>query len=730
MVSARGSAAAGGTRLELERRDDVAVLWLDPAGARVNTFTRALVASFGALLTEVEQAADVHGLIVASRAPQHFAAGADVTELATLTTPDQVRAVLKEGNALLDRIEAFPKPIVIAVDGACLGAGLELALACHTRLATDQAATAFALPEVRLGLLPGLGGTQRLPRRIGVSAALPLILKGRKVGARQALELGLVDEVVTAEALMDAAFRAVREGPREHPAPGPRSRPWLKQALERPPLRALLWRQAQRQAQRVRGNHYPALQRIVSVVREGVERGPTAGAAAESAAFAELLFTPEARALLHLFFARAAARKNPWQADARQVRTVAVVGAGLMGAGIAQVSAKAGLEVLLKDRDFDLAARGLEAARHGLGRAVGRGISEEDRDRMVQRLVPVADYAALAGADLTIEAVHEELELKRSVLAAVQAVSGPDHLYASNTSAIPIAKLAAGALRPDAVVGMHYFSPVPKMPLLEVVIAEGTADWARATAVETGLRQGKTVIVVRDSPGFYTTRVLARYTFEALRMLEEGVDVTVIDAAMVAFGFPLGPFALLDDVGLDVAAHIQRVLAPTFEARGFKSGTVLGRLVAAGYGGRKIDRGFYRYRDGKRLRELDRRLYATTRLAARSMVSRSEVQERLALSFVDEAVRCLDEGVLRGPAAGDVGAVFGLGFPPFLGGPFRWADQRGCAEIVASLEAFRQRFGERFAPAAGLLRRAADNERFASAAGPLRRAAEDERFEV
>lgn len=710
------------SELVLRRDGDVAVLLLEPGGRAVNTLDASLLAALAKALDALEADAGVLGIVIGSLAPHHFAAGADVKAFLGLEAPSAVGALLAEGNAFLDRLAASPKPVVAAVDGACLGGGLELALACHALLASDHPLTALGLPEVRLGLLPGLGGTQRLPERVGTFAAVDLLLSGRKVYAREARAKGLVDALVPSEGLLEAAIRfardrAARRGP---PPASPRTPSRMRRAERRPrtlarlatgaldaaPLRSLLFRYLERRVEREGKGHYPAPGHILAAVRAGRVGGHAAGNAVASRAFQELLFTPEARALIHLFFERANARKNPWQADAKPVETLAVVGAGLMGAGITQVSAEAGLGVRLKDRDAALAARGKGAAYRGSSRRIGRGRTAFERDRAYQRVLPVSSYEALADADLTVEAVLEDANLKRSELRAVEAVTPAGHVYASNTSAIPIATLAEVAARPEGVVGMHYFSPVPRMPLLEVVEAAGTATWAKATAVATGLRQGKAVIVVRDAPGFYTTRVLARYTAEALRLLEEGADVTRVDEAMVAFGFPLGPFAVLDDVGLGVATEIQGELGSAFEGRDWGASAVLPRLVAAGYAGRASGKGFYRYRRGARTRELDRRLYVDARLGKRVTVPLAEVRQRLSLSFLDEAVRCLDEGVLRSPSDGDVGAVFGLGFPPFLGGPFWWADQLGSRAIVASLRSLEGRLGPRFAPADGLLERA------------------------
>ncbi len=716
------------SRLELERRGDLAVVWLEPDGASVNTLSTTLLERFAELLEEIEGDPGVRAAVIASRAPRSFLAGADIREFLRFAGPDEVRAVVTQGHALLARLEAARTPVVAAVHGACMGGGLELALACRAVVASDDGTTRFALPEVRLGLLPGLGGTQRLPRRVGLPAALDMALTGRSVYARRARRMGLVDAAVPRESLLADAIRVAqglaagswsRPGPRQAP-------PWSPQRLQRTALaRPLVWRSAQRSVAKASGGHYPAPPRILEAIRAGVERGPAAGFEAEARAFSELLFTAEARALIHLFFAQSAARKNPWRAAAapRPVERLAVIGAGLMGAGIAQVSVQRGFRVLLKDRDLGLAAKGKGSVHRGLSRRVGKGLTPFERDRAVERVTLVDDDAALAGVDLTVEAVLEDVELKRAVLRDIEAatVSGGAEppVYASNTSAIPISTLAEGAAHPEAVVGMHYFSPVPRMPLLEVVVTETTADWATATAVQVGLDQGKTVITVGDGPGFYTTRVLSRYMAEALACLREGADVTLIDGAMRHFGFPMGPFELLDDLGIDVGAKIQVVLHDAFAGRDVPDDDTLQRLVAAGHRGRKVGKGFYRIRGGKRTKEVDRGVYAAAGLGARRAVPEAEVAERLSLAMLDEAVRCLDEGVLRSPVDGDVGAVFGFAYPPFLGGPFFHADAVGAGRLVERLGALEGRYGRRFAAAEGLVRRARSGERFhGDGAGP------------
>lgn len=716
---------AASSGLRVERRGDVALLVVDQPARPVNLLDTALLGALSQAVEELVADPGVIGAVLCSSRPGSFLAGADVSAFLDYASPAEVEAAIRQGNALLDRIEGCGKPLVAAIDGACLGGGTELVMAMRYRLAGTGSGTRIGLPEVQLGLLPGLGGCVRLPERVGLAQAADMILSGRNLFPRQALRAGLVDALVHPEGLLAAAVAAAQglASGKLKPRAVKRSVVWW--ALETRPGRELVLRQARSRAlERTHGN-YPAVDEILRSLTAVARGGRQAGFAESAAGFARLLFTSEARALIHLFFAQTAAKKNPFRGEALPVETVAVLGAGLMGSGIAEVSAAGGLRVLLKDRDPELALKGKASVYRGLSARVGKGRTAFERDQLVERVVPIDDYSKVSGARLTIEAVLEEPSLKRKVLSEVErATAGERHVFASNTSAIRIAEIAEGAVHPEAVIGMHYFSPVPKMPLLEIVVADRTADWATATAFYVGARQGKTTIVVNDGPGFYTTRVLSVYIAEAMRALDEGSDPHALEAAMVGYGFPLGPLALLDDVGIDVGAKIEKVLEPLMSLRGLARSRASAELVAAGYLGRKVGKGFYRYEGSRRAKELDaealriagfrggdrRGAEGATRSGADG--AGAELAQRLALAFVREAVLCLEEGVLRSARDGDVGAVFGLGFPPFRGGPFFLIDREGAASVVARLSALAQRHGERFAPPRSLVELAESGGRF------------------
>lgn len=708
--------------LRVEIDDDVAVVWMDKPDARVNTIGPDTLDAFEEALDAIQNEPAVRAVVFISAKEDSFVAGADLKTLQTFDAPADAEALSRHAHRLLRRVSSMRKPTVAAIHGAALGGGLELTLGCTYRIATEHPKTKMGLPEVQLGLLPGGGGTQYLPRLVGLQQALEMMLTGKNVYPRKARRIGLVDALIHAPGLLQAAKQAARELAAGTRKPE-RERPSLTdRLLESNSLsRRLIYQKAgERTEKETRGN-YPAPPRIIECVRTGMEDGMEQGLHLEAKRFGELAFTPESQALVSLFFAKQGADKNLHADAAREVHLVSVLGAGLMGAGIATVSAQNGHAVLLKDMNLELAAKGRKHVWDVVDRkAKKRILSEFERDQIMTRVRPVDDYEALDEADLVIEAVPENLDLKRQVLAATEAAAPDDCVFASNTSSIPISEIAVGCDRPHNVLGMHYFSPVPQVPLLEIITTEATSDEALATAYAAGLQQGKTVIVVNDSPGFYTTRILALYMNEALLLLEEGADVEQVDRAMVDWGFPMGPFELFDLVGIEVAAKITEVMQHYLDRgdlgdRDMHISTSADTLVQAGLLGQKNDRGFYTYKEGRgrdRMDEVNESVYAFFGGPDRNAVSDAAIQERLGLMMVNEALYCLEEQVLRSATDGDLGAVFGLGFPPFRGGPFRYVDHATPQAVSQRLEQLARTHGARFAPPQLLRRHAAEGTRF------------------
>lgn len=440
-----------------------------------------------------------------------------------------------------------------------------------------------------------------------------------------------------------------------------------------------------------------------------MQEGRDAGLEAEARFFGELVTSPESLALRSVFFAT---RSQPDTSGAHDVVRVGIVGGGLMGAGIATVSSqKAGSLVRVKEVDEDGVARALAYVSEALHSRVQRHrMSEFEAEKAMLAVTGTTNWSGFPAVDLVIEAVFEDLELKKNVLREVEGVVGPDTVIASNTSSLPITSIAAASSHPERVVGMHYFSPVEKMPLLEVIVTDDTADWVEATAVAYGLQQGKTVIVVSDGTGFYTSRILGPYSTEAFRLLSEGATVEDIDGAVEAWGFPVGPLRLADEVGIDVGAKIAVILTDAFGER-MTPPAGMGGLTASGRKGRKNGKGFYTYENGKR-GGVDATVYEDLGVAATGGIDRAEIQERVSLALINEAARCLEEGILHSARDGDIGAVMGIGFPPFRGGPFFWIDQVGAGQVVERLERLADRHGPRFAPAEILVEAAASGRKF------------------
>ncbi len=704
----QNSPAPGALAIE----DGIAWLRLDDPGKKVNTLSTRLFAWFEDQVARLERERPA-GLVIYSGKPDGFVAGADLEELLALSRAADVHAMLRRGHELMERLAALPFPTVAAIHGACLGGGLELALACRRRVATEHPKTKLGLPEVQLGLIPGLGGTQRLPRLIGVPDALDLILTSRQVDARKARRLGLVDDTCHPSDLRTAAERMAREM-REGRGPAKKfKQPLASRAgdfLSRTPLGGpVVWDRARAGVLRKTGGHYPAPLVAIEIVREGAKLPLRRALDLEAGAFAELVLSDTAKSLISIFFARTAveARAAKLARGARTVETVGVLGAGFMGAGIAQVLAQKGLPIVLKDRDLAAAGRGYAFAWQQLREQVKRRrMSEAEAKANLARILPTAEYAPLGRADFVIEAVFEDLEVKRAVLRETEAVAPESLIFASNTSAIPIARLAEASRRPERVVGMHFFSPVARMPLLEVVRHPGTSAETLATAVEIGRRMGKTVIVVGDGPGFFTSRVLGAMLNEAAWMLAEGADIERVDGAMTRWGWPVGPFALLDEVGLDVARHAGEVVHAALGRRA-AAPPIFERMIADRRLGRKSKRGFYLYEEkagkkgkGKSSKRVDPAVYPLLGWHPAPPVADPEIVERCWLQMLNETARCMEEGIITNPADVDLGVIFGFGFPPFRGGLLREADRHGLAWVVERLDFYAEKYGERLRPAA------------------------------
>lgn len=707
-------------RLEVDE-SGVATVWIDDPSASVNTLSRETLDGFSEVLGLLEQASGLLGVVFISGKESSFIVGADLDMLQQFDTAAEVRSISRRAHRLLWRVENLGLPTVAAIEGACLGGGLEMALGCDYRLASTDETTKLALPEVNLGLLPGGGGTQYLPRLVGLQQALRLLLTGKNTYPRTALDIGLVDALIHPPGLYEAGKRAVRQIANGNVSIDRSSSSFTEQFLESNPIsRRIVYRQAHRRVHARTNGNYPAPPRIVDTVKTGMERGLDRGLDKEMRHFGELVFTSESEALIQLFFGRQEGKDNPLSQQTASVRTVGILGAGRMGGGIAEVSATNDIDVVLKDQTLEQAARGKQQVWSTMNRKKEKGIVNQfERDKATERVVPTASYERMDHCDFIIEAVPESLDLKHQVLSEIEDVVSEDAILASNTSSLPIAKIAEGIDQPERLVGMHYFSPVGEIPLVELITTEHTSDEALATAYELALTQGKTVIVVNDGPGFYTTRILSLYINEALLLLEEGADVPTVDQIMRDYGFPMGPFELLDFVGMDVVGKITDVMDSHFPLDRVDISDSAQRLADVNLLGQKTNIGFYHYGPAESGPRKDRKdfnadIYRNLGQTSRTTPPAEIVQDRLTLMMVNEAVRCLNEDVLRSPSDGDVGAVFGLGFPPYLGGPFRYIDQAGPDTVARRMRDLAYQYGTRFEPADQIVEHEEHGTRFHS----------------
>ncbi len=718
--------------LSIERNPNgVCTIWMDQKNEKINKVGPDLIQLFNEIFEELFEDNSIKAFVINSK-KKDFIAGADIEMFQKVKQKGDFEPITRRGHQILNRVQNSKKPIVAAINGNCLGAGLEIALACHARVASNDKSTKMALPEVQLGLLPGGGGTQRLPRLVGLQAALDMMLTAKNIFPYPALKMGLVDKVVHVNTLQMTAEKLALElidKPivRERNAinidtvksgfPALQSK-LTNLVLEAPLVNKIVFDQARKMVNKQTHGCYPAPFKIIECVEIGWNEGLEAGFDAEAKKFEELILSDVSRQLINIFFAMTNKKKNPYDAKlVREVDRLGMVGAGFMGAGIAEVSMNGGMHVLMKDINQEMLNAGFKGIYNSYNKRVKKkAMTSIELEEKMTLLSGSLDYRDLHNQDIIVEAVFEDLKLKQNILADCEANAKKDTIFATNTSALPIKDVAAKAKRPELVIGMHYFSPVPKMPLLEIIKTDKTADWVTATCYEVGIRQGKTVIVVNDGPGFYTTRILAPLMNESQLLLDEGGDILQIDKEMNLFGFPVGPITLADEVGIDVGAHIMggELMTELLSTRPkFKVSMTLLEVSKAGYKGRKNKKGFYQYdENGKKQPKVDSEIYKFYGGNNRKQFDAEMIHLRCAMAMVNEAALCLQEGIISSPLDGDIGAVFGLGFPPFRGGPFRYIDSLGAAKTVDILNDLASKYGERFEPAQILIDYAKAGKKF------------------
>jgi 3-hydroxyacyl-CoA dehydrogenase/enoyl-CoA hydratase/3-hydroxybutyryl-CoA epimerase len=699
--------------------DDIAWIHLDDPTKNVNTLSTRHTDWFEAQLDGLADI-DLRALVYISDKPGYFIVGADIEELKAFSDPQEVRKFIRRGHALVARFAKFPFPVIAAIDGMCLGGGLELALACDVRIATNASHTKLGLPEVQLGLFPGLGGTQRLPRLIGVPDALDLILTGKQINGKKAKRLGLVDDVCDPLVLKQAVLRFVELGkPGHRNYQGPSTRKVKKSFVKRatdllaltPGANRLVYDKARETVLKKSGGHYPAPLKALEVVRQGMRLPLAEALELEAEGFAELVVSDVAKGLISIFFAKndVESRAAALAKGVDPIERIGVLGAGFMGSGVAQVLAHQGYRVLLKDRDHESVGRGLKHCSDLFKGLVKRKkYTPVEKKVAMSRILPRVDYEGFAKVPFVIEAVFEDLEVKRDVLRQTEEAGSEDLVFASNTSTIPIGLIAEASKRPENVIGMHFFSPVHKMPLLEIIKTEKTSPETLAKTVAIGRKMGKTIIVVNDGPGFFTSRVLGPFVNEALWCLNQGASIEQIDRVLTGWGWPVGPLALLDEVGIDIAQHAGQVMQEHAGDR-VEASPVFDLMIRSGLKGRKGGKGFYDY--SKKPKKVDPAVYDLLSWQA-AEIDDLEIIERCWMQMLNETALCIEEGIIENPTDIDIGVIFGFGFPPFRGGILREADKQGLDYVVARLEDYADSYGQRLAPAQLLRDMAMAGKRF------------------
>lgn len=676
----------------------------------MNVLTPDVMAELEQIVQGLERSLDVRLVVIRSGKESGFLAGADVNVIASIASDEQADALIRAGQELFARIEALPMPKLVVIHGVCLGGGLELALACDYRIARNNSSTQIGLPEIKLGVIPGWGGTQRLPKLVGMSTALSMILKGDLIDARKAAKVGLVDRAIAPEE-WDGGIARMIDDLLHHrvKARASRSLPLWQRVLDGTmPGRWLILKNVRKSAAG-KFKHYPALAAALRVVKQGFDRRAN-GYEAERKEFVELLKTPTSRNLLNLFFAREKARQlKTWSTQAipmvhdEPIRNVGVIGAGAMGAGIGQLAAFRGFHVVLKEVN-DVA---MEAGRKRIESLVNevakrKHMSASAQAELMNRIRLSCDDQSLADVDLVIEAVVEREDIKSQVFRSLDHVVKPAGILASNTSSLSVTRMSAATARPEKVAGLHFFNPVHRMELVEVVRAPETDDATIARLVAFVRALGKTPIVTSDSPGFLVNRVLFPYLGEAVLMVGEGHDIQRIDREIRRFGMPMGPLELLDQVGVDVAHHVSGSLGSVLPETDAVQ-QIFSTMVADGYLGKKTNRGFYQYSLGKQATASSFSQFPTSPPQSELGDHFREdgltpIQRRLVYPMLAEAIRCFDEHVVSHAWAIDLGMVLGTGFAPHLGGPLSLVEAITPEMVLVNMKRLQSLHGKRFCP--------------------------------
>ena len=706
--------------LNLKIENKIAILEIDAPDSKVNVLNTGTMQELAGILDGLKEkpGREVQALVITSLKDGIFIAGADIKEIENITSAEEARDKAEKGKAILKNLSGLEIVTVAAINGACLGGGLELALACKYRVASFSERVKIGLPEVKLGVIPGFGGTQRLPRLVGLSRALAMILAGQVISGENALRYKLVDRLFPEVNLVHDAIEFARGLVSGAERVSRKSKKKLFQSFleDTPPGRAVLFGQARKNVLKKTKGFYPAPLKAIEVMKRtsgGVLSDR--GFSLESEAFSTLAITEVSKNLIKVFYLLEEYKKLDWVGSGvkpKGVRKCGIIGAGVMGGGIAQLLSFNNIPTRLKDINYDALKIALKTAAKLFKYAVRkRKVKRAEADYKFGLISPTLTYKGLENSDLIIEAVVEDLKIKKSVFRELGAITSPKTVLATNTSSIPIIEIASAIDTPERVVGIHFFNPVHRMPLIEIIRSDKTSDEALATAIKLARKIGKIVIVVKDVTGFLINRILLSYLNEAGALVEEGMKIERVDRIALGFGMPMGPMELIDEIGIDVGYKVAKILEGAYGPR-MKVSSALTKVKEKGLLGKKTKRGFYIH-EGKKKKKPNPDIYKIIGCAAKRKASDEEALKRMIYSMVNEAARCLGEGVAERPDTIDIGMIMGTGFPPFRAGLLRYADSIGADNIAKDLEDFEKRFKtERLRPCDYLVQKAGKKEKF------------------
>jgi len=683
--------------IKREQHDEVVTIIFDQENSSANVFNEDMFAELDEQLTFIENnQKDFRGVIFKSAKPSIFIAGADLKSFADDPTPERISYLIKLGQQIFDRIENLCIPTVAAINGACVGGGYELALACDHRVATLDSSTKIGLPETMLGILPAWGGSTRLPRMIGIANAMNIILGGKVVVPKLAYKYKMVDKLVYKEYLDSAAKSLLHNGKKKY----------KKHTLNRFPLKYIAKSKAIKNVMKLTGGVYPAPLKAIDVMINGLSVSHQESLKLEEQAFAELLTSDVANNLVNIFFLQERSKKTKSDKDFKVTNT-AVIGAGVMGAGIAQWISSRGIKVLLKDIKPEFVAKGIASINKLYSAAVKKRVmTKAEASSKLDNVTPITESMPMKNIDLVVEAAIEQLEIKQDLFVELETLVRDDTILATNTSALSIVDIADKMQHKERVVGIHYFNPVHKMKLVEVVRGECTSEETILKATQFVKKTGKLPVIVKDSPGFLVNRILMPYLIEAVNLANHGVNIEHTDKLLRKFGMPMGPFRLIDEVGGDVCQHVADDLLNRLETK-FPNSNLLRRMIEEGNLGKKTGQGFYKYNKGKSNGVCDVPVSDNFNINCEN----EEIVDRLILIMVNEAIRCLQEKVVESPKDVDFGMIMGTGWAPFRGGPISYCDNLGADEVVKKLNKLATK-SKYFEPCELLIEHANKNKKF------------------